>query len=185
MSASRPSSRQVSCPVSTARLNDPPRASASFNVGIKSVASSANGHTTHNVSAPVGAAGLATEADEAFGSTGRSCPTNGSASGGFIGELLAEKAREFAEQAGAEALVGMPWQAARGFTRALRIVPKGASVGRVELLLARARVLSSLGKHEACAEVYLELQMGRKLCSEGFLADRWLGSIIDDRTICV
>lgn len=71
---------------------------------------------------------------------------------GLIGELLADRAREFAEQAAAEALLGMPWQAAKGFTRALRIVPKG-SAGRVELLLARAQVLSSLGKHEACAEV--------------------------------
>lgn len=74
---------------------------------------------------------------------------------GLMEELLADRAREFAEQAAAEALVGMPWDAARGFTRALKIVPKVSATkgGRVELLLARAQVLSSLGKHEACAEV--------------------------------
>lgn len=67
-------------------------------------------------------------------------------------ELLAGRAREFAEQASAEAMVGMPREAARGFTRALRIVPNGWP-GRSELLLARARVLSTLSKHEACATV--------------------------------
>ena len=52
----------------------------------------------------------------------------------------------------------MPREAVRSFTRALKIVPnvwgRGAGGGGgVELLLARAQVLSRLGKHEACAEV--------------------------------
>ncbi|CAN0108403.1 unnamed protein product, partial [Sphacelaria rigidula] len=81
-------------------------------------------------------------------------PSPRSSGWGLMEELLADRAREFAEQAAAEALVGMPWDAARGFTRALKIVPKVSATkgGRVELLLARAQVLSSLGKHEACAE---------------------------------
>ena len=66
--------------------------------------------------------------------------------------MLARRAREFYEQGTAEALVGLPRDAARNFTRALRIFPDGWP-GKTELLMARARVLSGLGKHEACAKV--------------------------------
>ncbi|CAM9180703.1 unnamed protein product, partial [Ectocarpus fasciculatus] len=79
--------------------------------------------------------------------------------GGGIGlhELLVGRAREFAEQARAEVLVGMPREAARSFTSALKIIAPTTSMAgwasvKVELLLARAQVLSALGKHEACAE---------------------------------
>lgn len=55
-------------------------------------------------------------------------------------------------------LVGMPREATRSFSSALKIVaPRKTMAGwasvNVELLLARAQVLSGLGKHEACAEV--------------------------------
>lgn len=71
---------------------------------------------------------------------------------GGLTEILVGRARVFAEQGTAEALAGMPREAARSFTRSLRVLPKGW-VGVAELLLARARVLSALGKHEACAKV--------------------------------
>lgn len=67
-------------------------------------------------------------------------------------ELLAGRAREFYEQGAAEALVGFPRDAVRSFTRAMKIVPEGWA-GMTELLMARARALSALGKHEACAKV--------------------------------
>ncbi|CBJ26846.1 Heat shock protein 40 like protein [Ectocarpus siliculosus] len=78
-------------------------------------------------------------------STGRS---NGSGAG--VDSSSSQKAR-------AETLVGMPREAARSFTSALKIVaPRTNMAGwasvKVELLLARAQVLSALGKHEACAE---------------------------------
>ncbi|CAM9475704.1 unnamed protein product, partial [Hapterophycus canaliculatus] len=91
--------------------------------------------------------------------------------GGYRGgtglhDLLVGRVREFAEQGRAEALVGMPREAARSFTSALKIVaprtaaaagmPIAAAGGwaavKVELLVARAQVLSVLGKHEACAQ---------------------------------
>lgn len=93
--------------------------------------------------------------------------------GNGLHELLVGRAREFAEQGRAEALVGMPREAARSFTSALKIVaPRTAAAAaaatvvgipiaagggwaavKVELLMARAQVLSGLGKHEACAQV--------------------------------
>ncbi|CAM9776830.1 unnamed protein product [Ectocarpus sp. 12 AP-2014] len=83
--------------------------------------------------------------------------STGSGGGTGLHELLVGRAREFAEQARAETLVGMPREAARSFTSALKIVaPRTNMAGwasvKVELLLARAQVLSALGKHEACAE---------------------------------
>ena len=58
----------------------------------------------------------------------------------------------------------MPREAARSFTSALKIVaPRTALAGwaavKAELHLARAQVLSGLGKHEACAEV--------RVCAKG------------------
>ncbi|CAN0245412.1 unnamed protein product, partial [Laminaria digitata] len=78
----------------------------------------------------------------------------GGGGGGGLNALLVGRAREFAEQGTAEALVGRPREAVRSFTRALKIVPSGwgGGGGGVEILLARAQVLSGLGKHEACAE---------------------------------
>eukprot|EP00903_Cladosiphon_okamuranus_P018795 g17290.t1 len=77
--------------------------------------------------------------------------------GSGLHELLVGRAREFAEQGRAEALVGMPREAARSFTSAMKIVaPRTALPGwaavKAELHMARAQVLSALGKHEACAE---------------------------------
>lgn len=76
--------------------------------------------------------------------------SGGSASG--LKDLLVSRAREFAEQGTAEALVGLPREAVKSFSRALKIVPVGWS-GVEELLLARAQLLFGLSKHQACAEV--------------------------------
>ncbi|CAM9305096.1 unnamed protein product, partial [Scytosiphon promiscuus] len=94
------------------------------------------------------------------------CVLGGHRGGNGLHELLVGRAREFAEQGRAEALVGMPRQAAKSFSSALKIVaPRMAAVAgvpiasaggwaavKVELLVARAQVLSVLGKHEACAQ---------------------------------
>lgn len=138
-------------------------AAAVFSVGVTTATSAATGQGPRKsaVSKPPPAAAPTVPAASGTATATETAAVGATAEvgrGNELHELLVGRAREFAEQGRAEVLVGMPREATRSFSSALKIVAprkvmRGWASVNVELLLARAQVLSGLGKHEACAEV--------------------------------